>query len=202
MLQTDWLFLYGQTAVFIYIFMEILVALKPFRRALYKQAAWLDKIILILLFGGFSVFGTYIGIPMPSGAIMSIRDLGPMVARLSLGPVFGLGAGLIGGIHRYSLGGFVAVPCGLSTIVTGLICGLVYVIRRSKLVSRLQGMVIAAILECVHMGLVLLLARPFDEAILTVKAVAIPMILANSLGMFFSIMIIDRDLTSRQNTSG
>jgi len=196
-LHTEWLFLYGQTAVFIYIFMEIVVSIKPFKRAIYKKATWLDKIILILLFGGFSIFGTYLGIPMPSGAIMSIRDLGPMVAGLSLGPVFGLGAGLIGGIHRYTLGGFVAVPCGLSTIVIGLICGLLYVAKGHKLIGRLQGMVIAAILECLHMGLVLLIARPFDEAVATVQAVMFPMVLANSLGMFFSIMIIGRDLTSK-----
>jgi len=198
MLQADWLFLYGQTAVFVYIFMEIVVSLKPFKRVIYKQATQLDKIILMLLFGSFSIFGTYIGIPMPSGAIMSIRDLGPMVAGLSLGPVFGLGAGLIGGVHRFSLGGFVAVPCGLATIFAGLACGVFHVLKSDKLISRLQGMVIVAILECLHMGLVLLIARPFDEAMATVKAVMLPMILANSMGMFFSIMIIGRDLTARE----
>jgi len=198
MLQADWLFLYGQTAVFIYIFMEIVVTLKPFKRATYKQGTRLDTIILILLFGGFSIFGTYIGIPMPSGAIMSIRDLGPMVAGLSLGPLVGLGAGLIGGIHRFSLGSFVAVPCGLATIFLGLICGVYHVLKSGKLIGRLQGMIIVVILECLHMGLVLLVARPFDEALATVKAVIFPMILANSLGMFFSIMIIGRDLTSKE----
>src|SRR4030042_752566 len=60
-----------------------------------------NRLFLILVFGVFSIFGTYGGIELPSGAIANVRDLGPMMAGLIGGPVVGLGAGLIGGIHRY-----------------------------------------------------------------------------------------------------
>lgn len=55
-----------------------------------------------------------------SGAIANIRDLGPMLAGLVGGPVIGLGAGAIGGIHRYFLSGFTAIPCALATVIAGL----------------------------------------------------------------------------------
>jgi len=196
----DWLFLYGQASVFIYVFMEIVATTKPFKRVINKQATWPDKLIIVVLFGGFSIFGTYIGVPMPSGAIMSIRDLGPMIAGMVAGPVVGLGAGLIGGIHRYFLGGLTAVPCGLGTAFAGLFCGVIHYLKGGRIVGLFQGVIIAAIVECVHMGFVLLLVRPLDEAIATVEAVILPMIVANSLGMFFMTRIIGRDSDTIETT--
>lgn len=131
---------------------------------------------------------------MPSGAIMSIRDLGPMIAGITAGPIVGLGAGLIGGIHRYFLGGLTGIPCGLATVVAGLICGAIHSYRHGKIIEILQGVVIAIIVECVHMGLVLLIARPFEEAMIVVQGVFLPMVIANSLGMFFVARIVGRDL--------
>jgi LytS/YehU family sensor histidine kinase len=63
------------------------------------------------------------------------------------------------------------------------------------LIGHIQGMVIAALVECVHMGLVLLIARPFDEALAVVKTVMVPMIVANSLNMLACIMVLDRNFT-------
>jgi len=69
-----------------------------------------NQAILIFIFGAISIFGTYSGIEV-FGAMANVRDLGPMVAGLIGGPVMGLGAGIIGGLYRLSLGGFTAVPC-------------------------------------------------------------------------------------------
>ena len=192
--QMDWLFLYGQASVFIYVFIEIVVTIKPFQRAINKKATWYDQLVLTILFGGFSIFGTYIGITMPSGAIMSIRDLGPMIAGITAGPIVGLGAGLLQGIHRYFLGGLTGIPCGLATVIAGLICGVIHSYRHGKIINMIQGLIIATIVECVHMSLVLLIARPFEEAIMVVQGVFLPMVIANSLGMFFIIKIVGRDL--------
>jgi sigma-B regulation protein RsbU (phosphoserine phosphatase) len=106
-----------------------------------------------LVFGGFSIFGTFVGIQLPSGAIVNIRDLGPMIAGLVGGPLVGLGSGLIGGVRRYFLGGFTSVPCGLSTVLSGLISGVVFLITRRKLINVFQGMMLAILIECVHAGL-------------------------------------------------
>jgi phosphoserine phosphatase RsbU/P len=60
------------------------------------------------------------------GAIINVRDLGPMVGGLVGGPVVGVGAGLIGALYRASLGGFSVVPCVLATVLAGLLGGLVW----------------------------------------------------------------------------
>ncbi len=98
---------------------------KYFREILDKRFTLKNRAILILIFGAVSIFGTYSGIEI-FGAIANVRDLGPMIAGLIGGPVIGLGAGLIGGIHRYFLGGFTCVPCSLATVLAGLFGGIIY----------------------------------------------------------------------------
>ncbi len=162
---------------------------KYFREILDKRFTLKNRAIFILIFGAISIFGTYSGIEI-FGAIASVRDLGPMIAGLIGGPVIGLGAGLIGGIHRYFLGGFTCVPCSLATVLAGLFGGIIYILRRGKFIGVPGAVLFAALMESVHMILVLILAHPYSEAVKVVEEVSIPMIFANSLGMFFFAYII------------
>jgi sigma-B regulation protein RsbU (phosphoserine phosphatase) len=188
--QATWVFLLAGTVTFITVFIQILTKTGAFRRVLAKKADWRDQIIVVLFFGGFSVLGTYIGIRFPSGAIGNVRDLGPMIAGFTGGPLIGLGAGLIGGIHRYFLGGFTRIPCSLATILAGLIAGIVYKLNHGNLIGLWPAVLYAALIECLHMGLVLLIARPFSEALAAVEATIFPMILANSVGVAINVLFI------------
>ncbi|MGB7001764.1 MAG: SpoIIE family protein phosphatase [Halobacteriota archaeon] len=162
---------------------------KYFREILDKKFTLKNRAIFILIFGAVSIFGTYSGIEI-FGAIASVRDLGPMIAGLIGGPVIGLGAGLIGGIHRYFLGGFTCVPCSLATVLAGLFGGIIYILRRGKFIGVPGAVLFAALMESVHMILALIFAHPYSEAVKVVEEVSIPMIFANSLGMFFFAYII------------
>ena len=184
--------LFATTEVFIYVFMEIVIRIKTVQRVIRQKAVWYDIVFVSLIFGGFSVFGTYTGIQLPSGAISSVRDLGPMVAGLIAGPLAGLGAGLIGGIHRYFLGGFTCVPCGLATIFAGLIGGIVYLINKRKLLGIFLSIVLAIFVELLHGILALLIARPLDEALKVVMTAIPAMMIANSMGIAISIIILER----------
>ncbi|HQH11910.1 MAG TPA: LytS/YhcK type 5TM receptor domain-containing protein, partial [Candidatus Sumerlaeota bacterium] len=64
-----------------------------------RRPTWKTYIIPVIIFGLFSIFGTYTCIVMPNKAIVNFRDLGPMIAGLIAGPIVGFGAGLVGGIH-------------------------------------------------------------------------------------------------------
>jgi len=186
--------LFAATEVFIYVFMELITQIESVRRVISRKAKRYDTIIFILLFGGFSIFGTYTGIVLPSGAISSIRDLGPLVAGLVAGPIVGLGAGLIGGIHRYFLGGFSCVPCGIATVLAGLIGGLVYLIAKKKFISIFHAMVLAVFVELIHGLIALLLARPFADA-LDAFYTAIPaMMVANGMGIAIAFVIMGNTL--------
>ncbi len=165
---------------------------------LEKKFSFKNQAILIVLFGALSIFGTYGGLLLPSGAIANIRDLGPMVAGLVAGPIVGLGAGLIGGLHRYFLGGFVCIPCSLATVMAGLLGGAIYKLNKGKFVAVWQAILFAVFMELLHMGLTLLLARPYEEALGVVKDVILPMTIANATGMAIFAFIIRNLIVERK----
>ena len=190
--------LFAETEIFIYVFVEIMARLKTVQRVMLNKGNWRDIIIFIAIFGGFSIFGTYVGIPLASGAIVNIRDFAPMMAGLTAGPLIGLAVGLIGGIHRLLLGGFTCVPCGLATVLAGVIAGAVHYFNKGKLVGIFPGLLVAIIVEVVHGVLTLLIARPLADAIEVIK-IAIPaMMVANGLGVIVGIIILEHTTELRK----
>jgi phosphoserine phosphatase RsbU/P len=179
----------------------ILTRTKLFSNLLDKSVSPGNYIILILGFGLLSIFGTYGGITLPSGAIANIRDIGPMIGGLVGGPVVGLGAGIIGGIHRYLVGGFVGVPCALATIGAGLAGGIIYMTRKGRFVTTWQAAIAAILIELMHMGLVLLISRPYAEALALVKEVVVPMTVANALGAAIFMVIVNNLVTERKTSA-
>ncbi|MCX6013152.1 MAG: hypothetical protein NTV30_07045 [Chloroflexi bacterium] len=162
-----------------------------FRQILIKQFSLTNQTIMIILFGGVAIFSSYAGTKLPSGAISNTRDLAPMIAGLIGGPIVGLGAGLVGGLHRYFvIGGFVAIPCSMATILSGIIGGVIYVIRKKVIIGIWQATLTIVIMELVHMGLILLIAEPYSSAFAVVKAIIAPMVIGNGLGMLVSMFII------------
>ncbi len=168
-----------------------------FTRVLDDLVTWKSQAILTLLFGALSIYGTESGITI-LGATANVRDLGPMVGGLACGPVVGLGAGLIGAAHRFSLGGFTAVPCATATILAGLFGGLIFLAAGRKFIGMHGAVLFAVGMESFHMGITLLLCRPFDEALEVVEGVAFPMIIANATGVFIFALIIGNLITERQ----
>ncbi len=153
-----------------------------FNRVLEKTMTWRDQLLMVLVFGLFSIYGTLAGFPI-LGGIASIRDLGPTVAGLLAGPLVGLGAGLIGGIHRYLQGGFTAVACGLAPVVGGVAGGIVYFLKRDRFlgIGRAVGLMIGV--ELVHMAMALFISKPWEQAVAIVEGTIIPIVTANALGI-------------------
>jgi len=156
---------------------------------LNKKITWQNRVFLIMIFGLLSIYGTISGFKF-MGAFANTRDLGPALAGLFGGPIAGVGAGLIGAIHRYSLGGFTAVSCSLATIVSGLMGGLIFMWKRGEFIGVTGAAVLAAVNQILHSGLALLIARPFDQALEIVEKFTLPMIVANALGMAIYTSIV------------
>jgi sigma-B regulation protein RsbU (phosphoserine phosphatase) len=186
----QYLALFASTEIFIFVFMEIVVKIDTIQRVIFKKAKTWDSIGFTLLFGLFSIFGTYIGTTDSTGAIVNIRDLAPMVAGLIAGPYVGLAVGLIGGIHRFFLGGPSYIPCSLATVLAGVLGGAVYVLYKEKLVGIIPAMIFGAGIELLHGGLALLLIQPYSLAVEIVVDAIPQMVIANSLGVGISIIIV------------
>ncbi len=170
---------------------------KYFNQILDRQLNWRNQLILGVVFGLFSIYGTYSGIDV-FGAIANVRDLGPMIGGLTCGPVVGLIAGLIGGIHRLTLGGFTCIACSLATVIAGMIGGLVYYLNKGKFVGITRAVLLMAGMELLHMGLALLLSQPFSQALIVVQTVILPMVLTNSIGMFIFALFVSNLLKEKK----
>jgi sigma-B regulation protein RsbU (phosphoserine phosphatase) len=176
----------------IFVLAYILTRLKYFTEVIDGKLTIKNQLILILIFGGISIYGSYSGVDI-FGAVANVRDLGPMVAGLIGGPIVGLGAGLIGGLHRLTMGGFTCIPCSLSTILAGVLAGIIYLANKKHFVGIGGAVLFSVLMESFHMLLALILASPFSQALGVVEDLFIPMILANAAGMFiFALMISNR----------
>ena len=158
---------------------------------------WKNQILLTLFFGLVSIYGTESGISI-LGAPINIRDLGPMVGGLSCGPIVGCGAGIIGGIYRMTLGGFTCTACTLATILAGFFAGAIYLLNHRRFVGWQLAVAFAVIMEGIHMGIVLLVSKPFSQAFELVSIVAAPMNLVNAAGMLVFALIIGNLIAERR----
>lgn len=168
-----------------------------FTEILDKKFTLENQAVLILIFGAFSIYGTYASSEM-FGVLPNLRDLGPMIGGLVGGPLVGVGAGLIGGVHRYFLGGFTSVPCSLATVLAGLFGGIIYLLKKGKFIGVPGAVLFAALMESLHITMVLLLASPYSRAVMVVKDVGMPMLLSNSLGMMIFAFIISNLIKERE----
>lgn len=168
----------------------------------------------IVFFGFFGIIGTYSGMSFNTDtlqfnrwaadlasdeAIANSRVIGIVIAGLLGGYKVGIGAGLIAGLHRFTLGGFTAFACGLAAIVAGIISGRLQ--KKKKNINLATAFMVGAIAETVQMLIILLLAKPFDKAQTLVEIIGIPMILANGLGSALFLMVI-KNVVSEEEKAG
>jgi len=176
----------------------LLSRLKYFTEVLDGKLTFKNQLILILIFGAIGIYATYSGFRV-SGAIANVRDLAPMVAGLVGGPIVGLGAGLIAGLHRLTMGGITAVPCAISTILAGLIAGIIYLANQKHFIGIWGAVIFAILMETLHMILILLLATPYSQALKVVTTIYLPMVVANAVGMFIWAFMITNILKKRKD---
>ncbi|MBM7579536.1 sensor histidine kinase [Jeotgalibacillus terrae] len=181
----------------------------PFFRRLFDSQSKIDnkqRILLVIVFGCFGIIGTYTGIivnPIEDSmdrwtrvlnddeAIANSRVLGVVVAGLLGGWRIGVGAGLIAGVHRMTLGGFTGIACGIATIIAGILAGVISKKqKKNRIISTQAAFVVGASAEAVQMLIILGVARPFERSVALVEEIGLPMILANGIGTALFVLII------------
>ncbi|MEC5343784.1 sensor histidine kinase [Brenneria populi] len=164
------------------------------------------KLVCYLVFSMFCIMGTYFGLHIDD-SIANTRATGAVLGGMLGGPSIGFLVGLTGGLHRYSMGGMTALACMLSTIAEGLLGGLLhrYLTRRNRLDLLFQPLVVgltALVAEILQMVIILLVARPFDNAIALVRDIALPMMITNTVGSaMFMRILLDRRAIFEKYTS-
>lgn len=149
-----------------------------------------EQIFLILLFGIIGIISTLTGYEV-HGAIANTRVISVIAGGIIGGPVVGIGAAVIAGLHRYfiDVNGITALACAISTMVEGGLSALAYTRIKENKYKESEVFLLTFVAEILQMVIILLIARPFSEAFSLVSAIAFPMIMFNSIGMVFFIQI-------------
>lgn len=182
----------------------ILTRFQFFRKMFYQnELNRQQNVTAILFFGFFGIIGTYTGLNvntesfqfnrwaaglMNEEAIANTRVIGIVIAGLLGGPKVGIGAGVIAGIHRFTLGGFSGFACGIATILSGVISSWFY--KKNHRINLGKAFLIGAGAEAVQMLVILLLARPLEQAWALVNLIGLPMIIANGIGVVLVLLVI------------
>jgi two-component system sensor histidine kinase LytS len=193
----------------------ILTRLRFFRDMIYQER--LDRgqeYTAALFFGFFGIIGTYTGVTLSTDtlefnrwaidlttdeAIANSRVIGIVLAGLLGGYKVGIGAGLIAGIHRFTLGGFTGLACGLAAIAAGIISAAFH--RKYKHPKLPTAFLIGALAETVQMLIILAVAKPFEQAFTLVEVIGFPMILANGLGSALFLLIV-KNVVNEEEKAG
>ncbi|CDQ21549.1 two-component system, LytT family, sensor histidine kinase LytS [Halobacillus karajensis] len=162
-----------------------------------------QQYMAIAFFGVFGIIGTYTGITydtssfdfgrwtytlVESEALANSRVIGIVAAGLFGGYRIGIGAGIIAGVHRFSLGGFTGAACGISAVVAGVIAG--YFHKKGKPLKLKTAFFVGALAETLQMGIILLISDPFARAWVLVQEIGLPMVAANGVGSALFLLII------------
>jgi len=184
----------------------LLTRIPQFRQLLDREVRLRTTLTFSLLFGLFGIAGTYAGVVVqgetispafwiaplqPGEAIANSSLVGIVIGGLLGGPVVGMGAGVLAGIHLHSLGGMTAMASAVAAPVTGLFAGLVArFFSHERVISPDKALFIGMFAPILQMGLVLILAADLEAARQMVDTIGIPIVITNSVAIaIFTTMI-------------
>ncbi len=158
-----------------------------------------SSILLIILFGFFTLYGAFNAIPF-NGGLVSLRPTGPILGGFLGGPWVGLGVGLIGGLDRYMQGGASMGSAVAATVLAGLFAGLYAKWRKkNSLVGVKEAVYFTALYEVFAAGLTFLAVPEFEAALAIEKSIRIPLIVGNCLAVAIFIFITKNLIAEKKN---
>jgi len=171
-----------------------------YQEMLEHRPTFRTQVILTFIFGVLSIYGMSSGVTY-YGAVVNIRDLGPIIGGLSCGPVVGIGAGIIGAIYRVSVGGANVYAAALGPLLAGICSSIIFLCNKREIISTKQAILATIGIE-LGVSLLALLIRVIGgstSTILTVFVnVALPMIGLTAIAAGIFVFIIHNLIRERQ----
>ena len=159
-----------------------------------------DQILLICIFSIVSITSNYTGYEI-NGAIANTRVIGVMASGFIGGPVVALGVASIASLHRLmiDIGGFATIACTISTLFGGIIAAIYSKHIKENKYRSSELFLITFMVETIQMLIILMLARPFEEAFLLVRDIFLPMTVFNSVGMVLFVEVFKNIITEQEH---
>jgi sigma-B regulation protein RsbU (phosphoserine phosphatase) len=181
----------------------ILEGAHSFSKLTGPKSQLIKAINLGILGGLFGIYATATGYTLDDGAVISVRDVGPLLAGCMGGPIGGLIAGLIAGLYRLLIGlpdvtAGTSIPCSVSTLLIGVACGFLKTSFNKRKHRALWALLIAACSEIFHLTLVFFYKWGVADVATAwgvIQEVALPFLLSNSLA--FGLLIYTEDMIAK-----
>ena len=167
-----------------------LIRIRLFRELLHKTAHTAKELLAVtVIFSMFAIFSTWSGVPV-EGSLVNVRIIAVMSGGILFGPWVGGIVGVIAGIHRYLIdaGGVTAVPCFITSIIAGILSGLINR-RVPKELHWKIGILGGMLCETLTMILVVVWAPSIALGVDIVSKIGIPMI-AGSVCIGFIVLLV------------
>lgn len=184
----------------------LLTRIPSFRSLLDREMDAKTTILHALIYGLFGIAGTVSGVVLEDDVIVSHFIIRPVqddqlllssslvaivIAGLLGGPVVGLGAGFIAGMHLFYLGGIGDVSSCIVNILTGLLVGMTArFFSQDRVISPLKALFIGIFPPILQMGLLLVFNPHADFIKDAVDQISLPLVFSNSVAIaIFTAMI-------------
>ncbi len=116
-----------------------------------------------------------------------------MISCLFGGPVVGIPVGVISGAYRYSLGGVTALPCAVSTVISGVIGSLIFIWNDKKFPNIIEAIILMFLFTGFEMLFVVIMT-PSDISFPYIQNIYPMMLFASVIGMLlFALVIRDKN---------
>ena len=191
----------------------VLTRLPGFKSLLYREFNIKKSLVHASVFGLFGMAGTMAGIVMDGDTIshfafvitpvekhqlvVSLSLVAIVIAGLLGGPIVGMGAGMVAGIHLMLLGGVGWLANGMVNPLTGLLAGwTARFFSQERVIPPLKALFIGVFPPILQMHLLLIL-QPDGSGI--VDKIGLPLVLSNSLAIAIFTAMIGIVLKEQEN---
>lgn len=193
----------------------VLTRIPGFRSLVYRNSSIKMTLINIVLFGVFGIISSTLGIVISGNEInthglildvekhemvISLSLVAIVIAGLLGGPVVGLGAGIIAGMHLFFLGGTGWLANLLINPLAGLLAGLTgRFFSKERVISPVQALFIGIFPPIIQMQLLLIFNPENKEVVDVINTVGLPLVLSNSVGIAIFTAMIGIILKEQEN---
>lgn len=172
----------------ILVFILLSTRLKTIQRMIMGDYSKKNLLICFILFTLLGLYASHFHIDI-DGCPANIRCLVVMISGLFGGPFVGIPVGIITGVYRYTLGGVTALPCAISTVLSGLIGSLIFVWNNKKFPRPIAAIILMFLFTGFEMLLVVM-ATPPEISFDYIRNVYPIMLFASVIGIILFTLVI------------
>ena len=170
------------------IFIILATNLKSFREVMDGKFSRKNQMVCLILFAFCGLFASF-AVKTINHTPTNIRCLVVMISGLLGGPVVGIPVGIISGAYRYTLGGPTALPCALSTVISGIIGSLIFIWNDKKFPKIIPSIILMFLFTGLEM-LIIIVMTPADISFPFVSTIYPIMLFGSVIGMLlFSVTL-------------